>query len=246
MSFLKQKTKEGWIEKGDHNSKLFHQSIKAKRYMNKTYAIQDTGGNWIHEEQQVKEDFVYYYEGLVGTRMGDRCNIKQHVVREGPLISGEQQRLLQCNFTTKDVKRVMFSIPNKKAPGCDGFNIFFFKQCWEIIHDEISATVLDFFQTCQLLKSLNNVTSITLIPKVKSPSHVGDFRLIACCSVIYKCITKLLCDKLKLVLPSIVSNTQGAFVERRSILYNILLCQDIVKMYKTWHTQKCCLMLIDI
>lgn len=35
-------------------------------------------------------------------------------------------------------------------------------------------------------------------------------------------------------------------MEGRSILHNIQLCQDIMKMYKSRQAQKCCLMKIDI
>lgn len=87
ISFLKLKTKEGWIEKGDDNTKIFHQSIKARRQMNKIYAIQDTTGTWMHEEQQIKEAFVSYYQGILGTKMSGRCNVKHQVITEGPVIS---------------------------------------------------------------------------------------------------------------------------------------------------------------
>ena len=74
-----------------------------------------------------------------------------------------------------------------------GIIIVFLKNTWEILGDEVSDDVLDFFRTGQLLKSIN-VTAITLIPKVKRPTSVSDYRPIACCSVIYKCIIKLLCE----------------------------------------------------
>ncbi|XP_048501331.1 uncharacterized protein LOC125497709 [Beta vulgaris subsp. vulgaris] len=44
VSFLKQKAKDRWICMGDDNTKLFHQSIKARRTQNKIYAIQDSQG----------------------------------------------------------------------------------------------------------------------------------------------------------------------------------------------------------
>lgn len=117
------------------------------------------------------------------------------------------------------------SIPNEKALGLDEYNSFFYKHTWKIIGDDISDVVLDFFRTGKLLKGVN-VTSITLIPKVKSPANVNDYRpSIAYCSIIYKCITKLFYEQLILLLPYIIAETQGAFLSRRSILHNILLCQ---------------------
>lgn len=90
------------------------------------------------------------------------------------------------------------------------------------------------------------MTSLTMVPKVKSPTYVIYFRLMSYYSVLYKCITKLLCEKLKLVLPGLISPIQCAFVAYRSILHNILLCQDIVKIYKGGQKQNCCLMKIDL
>ncbi|XP_048502961.1 uncharacterized protein LOC125498736 [Beta vulgaris subsp. vulgaris] len=94
LSFLKQKAKERWIEKGDDNTKLFHQSIKARRQQNKIYAILDNGGQWLNEEHQIKEDFVSFYDGLLGTKMGERCTIHQQIIRRGHVLSDEQQSLL--------------------------------------------------------------------------------------------------------------------------------------------------------
>lgn len=46
---------------------------------------------------------------------------------------------------------------------------------------------------------------------MKSHAHVKDYKPVVGCLIIYKCITKLICEKLRLLLPSITSHTQGAF-----------------------------------
>lgn len=79
---------------------------------------------------------------------------------------------------------------------CSQFQLTRLQECWELIWDNVVAALLIFFNTSKLLKSVN-VTSITLIPKVKSPTSVSDLRPILCCYVVYKCITTLLCEKLK-------------------------------------------------
>lgn len=63
--------------------------------------------------------------------------------------------------------------------------------------------------------NLVNATTITLIPKTKSPENVNDFHPISCCNTIYKCISKMLCNRLRRVLPTIVDEAQCAFVEGR-------------------------------
>lgn len=110
---------------------------------------------------------------------------------------------------------------------------------------DIVKVVHDFFRNGKLLTEINN-TIITLVPKVKSPTSLGDYRPIVCCTVLHKIITKLICERLKLVLPDIIFPSQSAFVVGRNIMNNVLLCQDLVKGYKKKQGQKGCLMKIDI
>ncbi|XP_074305894.1 uncharacterized protein LOC141641116 [Silene latifolia] len=86
---------------------------------------------------------------------------------------------------------------------------------------------MNFFSTGQLLVQVNT-TIITLIPKVDRPTSVKHFRPISCCNVLYKAISKILCARLALILPDLINRSQGAFVKGRSILENILICQDLV------------------
>lgn len=77
--------------------------------------------------------------------------------------------------------------------------------------------------TGKLLK-VWNATAITFVPKVPNPTVPGDFRSIACVHTLYKCIFKLICSRLLIVLNHLISPNQGAFVAGRSIIQNILLC----------------------
>lgn len=100
--------------------------------------------------------------------------MKKQIIDEGTRLTERQKRMLNCNFTKVDVRRVLMSTPNEKAPGLDGYNnLIFLKHTWEIIGDDISDVVLDFLKLGEILKCIN-VTSITLIPKVKSLANVSD------------------------------------------------------------------------
>ena len=52
-----------------------------------------------------------------------------------------------------------------------------------------------------------NHTFISLIPKVKNLEYVTKFRPIAICNILYKLVSKVLANKLKKVLPHIISES---------------------------------------
>lgn len=78
-----------------------------------------------------------------------------------------------------------------------------------------------------------NHTQLCLIPKIPNPDSVKDMRPIALCSVKYKIISKLLSDRLKPFLPSLISDTQGAFVSGKLITDNIIVAYELVHGLRT-------------
>lgn len=68
----------------------------------------------------------------------------------------------------------------------------------------------------------------------------------SCCNISYKVISKLLAQRLNTVLPILISENQSVFVSDRSIMINILICQDIVKNYHIPVGMPRCLMEIDL
>ena len=79
-----------------------------------------------------------------------------------------------------------------------------------------------------------NHTFITLIPKKKSPEHVSDFRSISLCNVLYKLFSKVLANRLKKFLPSIITEHQSVFVKDRLITDNILVAFETLHCMKNY------------
>ncbi|KAJ0599091.1 putative RNA-directed DNA polymerase [Helianthus annuus] len=69
---------------------------------------------------------------------------------------------------------------------------------------------------------------ITLIPKVRDASSLNEFRTISLVGVINKVISKVLANRLKKVLPSIISENQSAFVKGKFILDGPLIINETI------------------
>lgn len=105
--------------------------------------------------------------------------------------------------TREEIRKSMFSIKSTKSPGPDGFSSHFFKTSWDLIGSEVCEAVISFFRGGFLLKEWNN-TVISLIPKNDVVSSLNDFRPISCCGVLYKCVAKILTERLKKVIGDII------------------------------------------
>ena len=78
-----------------------------------------------------------------------------------------------------------------------------------------------------VLKVLNT-SFISLIPKQDNSQTPDRFRPIALCNVVYKIISKVVANRLKPLLPIIVSMEQSSYVEGRQILINIIQSHEVV------------------
>lgn len=81
---------------------------------------------------------------------------------------------------------------------------------------------------------------ILLIPKSENPSSVSQFRPLGLCTAHYKILAKILVNRLRLLLQSFISLTQGAFMKGRQttdlflIAHETLHSMNASKSKKGW------------
>lgn len=108
------------------------------------------------------------------------------------------------------------------APRHDGIHVAYYQNYWKIVGNSVFDIANDFFQNFSSLSSINH-TNIVLIHKVENHETISYFRPISLCNVVYKVISNVMANSLRLVLKDCISNNQGAFAPGRSIMDNILI-----------------------
>ncbi|GKV20736.1 hypothetical protein SLEP1_g30818 [Rubroshorea leprosula] len=97
--------------------------------------------------------------------------------------------------------------------------------------EEVKAAVWNcnkkFWANERLVKGSNS-SFIVLIPKKESPQGLGYFRPISLVGCLYKIISKLLANRLRKVMPTIISQNQSAFVGKRYIADGIVIANEVI------------------
>ena len=130
-------------------------------------------------------------------------------------------------LSVREAGQALAAMKNGKSPGSDGLGCEFYKKFWHLFGEAFVAMVNLCFLNGQLTES-QRLALITLLCKDKSLHYLlKHWRPISLINVDAKIISKSISNRLKKVLPFIISEDQTCSVEGRSISDNIHLLRNV-------------------
>ena len=216
----RQHSRSLWLANGDRNTKYFHSKATQRRRRNHIHGLRDNLDILHDTSEGMASLLINYYSSLFTTSQPEQ--IDKVVAQVSSVVTEDMNKALTRVFTASEVEMALKQMAPTKALSPDGMPPVFYQKYWHVVGSDVTKAVLSCLNSGCILNSINH-TFITLIPKTKNPERVTEFCPISLCNVIYKLISKVLENKLKIILPQIVSDSQSAFVPGRLITDNVLV-----------------------
>eukprot|EP00253_Pinus_taeda_P024741 PITA_24741 len=187
----------------------------------------EVDGKQLSDQEEIKEAAHNHFKSLlsIAPQQTDSFEFLNAIESK---ISEAQNKDLDQDITKEEICAATFSMQQDKAPGPDGFTVAFYRNHWETIKKDFVRMVKNVFQNHKMGENTKS-SHIALIPKEMNPLSFDIFRPISLCNVSYKIVTKILANRLKKLLPHLISENQGGFVPNRQITDNVILIQEAIR-----------------
>lgn len=161
------------------------------------------------------------------------------------VITDKMNLALTGTFSEAEVSLALKQMAYLKALGPDGIPPLFYQHFWGVVDYDVTSSLLSWLNSGTLPHPINH-TFITLIPKTKNPEHVQEYCPISLCNVLYKIFSKVLANKLKKILPTIITKHQFAFVKDKLITDNILITFESLHCMRKYNSGNSSFMAIKL
>ncbi|KAL8458477.1 hypothetical protein ACS0TY_036118 [Phlomoides rotata] len=218
-----QQAKASWVKFGDENSRFFHSCISRRRRTNEIHGF-EVRGTWCQEPAAVKKEVRLHFENFFKCEQWDKPSLGNV---EGNKLSISDNEILVRAISEEEIRTAVWECGIDKSPGPDGFNFLFLRKTWNVIKKDVIGFVQEFERSGKFVKG-GNASFVTLIPKNTNPTKIEEYRPIALVGCMYKLISKILANRIKIVLPNLIGKEQTAFIEQRHLLDGALALNEII------------------
>jgi hypothetical protein len=222
-----------WVGEGEKITKYFCGLEKrnfVSKQMNKIIA---KSGHTLTKTQDIVEETKHFYESLYENRKTEDCNIDE-MVNEYPKLTEEEANDLEGKITVEEATHALKKMKNAKSPGSDGFTVEFFKVFWtKRLNNLVVRSINDGFDKGEM-SSTQKEGIIICIPKGDKPrEYLKNWRPISLLNVVYKIATSCIAERMKTILPKLISEDQSGFMADRYIGNNTRLIYDLINYCNT-------------
>lgn len=162
-------------------------------------------------KEEIKNHLCLQFKGRgPGGRGVGELKLLENLIKSR--LGSSDAEFLVRELSEMEVKDAVWDCERSKSPGPDGFNLSFFKDCWDIVKADLMRVMSKFFVNRKLTKGCNS-SFIVLIPKREGSCGLQHFCPVSLIGSLYKIMAKVLARRMKSVVGKVIGDTQSAFIK---------------------------------
>ena len=223
----KLRSKLKWVEEGEKSSKFFF-GLEKTNAKNKLWSQVKTDDGIIKTGiENVLNEQITFYEKLLTSEGWNKDEAESLLEQIDEKLTTEHAELCESEITGAEIDKIIKTLKLNKSPGEDGLTAEFYHKFWPIFREEFIQVVKEIESSGSLCDSQYKGV-ISLIYKQGDRDLIKNWRPITLLNIDYKIIARIYAERLKTVLPCIISEDQRAFLKGRQISESVRLTQDII------------------
>ncbi|XP_072076503.1 uncharacterized protein [Arachis hypogaea] len=165
-----QKSRDQWVRYGDRNTSFFHMQTIIRRKSNKVHGLLVSDGSWSDDPKVLQREVVHFFKNIFCSTEPVEVNCMGEIPM--PSLSQDACDNLSKSVTMLEVKEALDNMSSFKAPGPDGFQVFFFKEYWDVVGHEAS--------NLSILWNGNRLDSFQLRRGLKQGDPISPYLFVLC------------------------------------------------------------------
>lgn len=225
------RSKSDWYEMGEKSTKYFL-NLEKKNSITNTIRKLSINNIETQNDEEILDHAKSFYENLFKRKstktLADCAEFLSNIAT--PSISEANSAFCDRDLNIDELSNSLDGMKTGKTPGNDGLTIEFYKHFWQHLKQPLFNSVLHSRIKGFLSVSQRQAIIKLLEKKDKDKRYIENWRPISLLNVDTKIISKAFANRLKVVLPEIISHDQTAYVQGRFIGESTRLIADILEV----------------
>ena len=222
------RSREKWMEFGEKSTKYFLKRETSNGKKKEIDCIQQNGKTITGKDEILKTITNYFSRLYSCNDIVTNANMVFYLQNSDlPMLSETDAFSCEGLLTENECFRAVHSMPNNKAPGCDGLSPEFYKCFWPDLKNVLIDSLNDGYYKGELSQSQRQGI-LTLLFKKGDKRVLDNWRPISLLNTDYKILARVLSQRLQRVIQKLVSSDQTGYIKGRSAANNLRLVQDVI------------------
>ena len=215
-----------WTEQGEKPTRYFY-GLEKTRQKSSTIDKLKKENEVITNDIDILETARDFYQRLYTaepTNLDDQKWLLQHIEKK---LTNEERQDCEGPMKTKETTKAAQELNNNKAPGPDGIPVEFYKHFWNQLMQPLTD-LYNYNYDNEAMTESQQSAILRLLYKKKDKERLKNWRPISLLNTDYKIAAKVIANRLKPVLDTIIHEDQTCGIPGRTIYENIFKLRDIV------------------